>query len=53
MNPAAAKRAREELELAIAMQEKVERERQAYRETLDPGRPLVIDPNELSLLRES
>ena len=35
------------------MQEKLERERQAYRETLDPGRPLVIDPHELSLLRES
>lgn len=49
----AAQRAREELELARAMAEKLERERQAYRETLDPGRPLVIDPHELSLLRES
>jgi hypothetical protein len=35
------------------MQEKLERVRQAYRETLDPDRPLVIDPHELGLLRES
>ncbi len=49
----AAKRAQEKLEHARAMQEKLARERQAYRERLDPARLAVIDPYELRLLRKS